>query len=130
VTGWQAMARDDLGGGVTAVAKVLPSPLVDTGDVARVLGTTPRSVQRWAARDTAPRKEAEERLLELAVVLELAAQVLPAREARLWLRTPLAELSWSKPLDVIGAGGFRRVIEVLARPSEGPAAAPTIVSRP
>lgn len=102
-----------------AMQRVLVSGLVDTADVARVLKTTQRSVQRWTARDSTPRKESEERLLELAVVLELAVRALPDEGARLWLRTPIADLSWRKPLDVISEGNFRQVIHALQALSEG-----------
>lgn len=102
-----------------AVEQVLTGGLVDTADVARVLDTSQRSVQRWTARGTAPRKESEERLLELAAVLDLAMKILPAEGARLWLRTPIAELGWCKPLDVIKEGRFRKVIDALLALSEG-----------
>lgn len=102
-----------------AMQKVLVSGLVDTADVARVLKTSQRSVQRWTARDAAPRKDSEERLLELGVVLELAAKALPEEGARLWLRTPIADLGWRKPLDVVREGGFREVIDALLALSQG-----------
>jgi putative toxin-antitoxin system antitoxin component (TIGR02293 family) len=102
-----------------AVQRVLTSGLVDTADVARVLATTQRSVQRWTAQDAAPRKESEERLLELTAVLDLAMQTLPEDGARLWLRTPIADLRWRKPLDVIREGGFRQVIDALLALSGG-----------
>jgi putative toxin-antitoxin system antitoxin component (TIGR02293 family) len=102
-----------------AMERVLVSGLVDTADIARVLNTTQRSVQRWHARDSNPRKDSEERLLELAVVLELAGQAMPEDGARLWLRTPIADLGWCKPLDVVGEGKFRDVIDALGALSEG-----------
>jgi putative toxin-antitoxin system antitoxin component (TIGR02293 family) len=102
-----------------AVQKVLISKLVDTADVARVLKASQRSVQRWGAEDALPRKDSEERLLELGVVLDLAAKTLPEEGARLWLRTPIADLGWRKPLDVIKEGGFREVIDALLALSQG-----------
>jgi len=102
-----------------AMEMVLVSGLVDTADVARVLNTSQRSVQRWTARDAAPRKESEERLLELGAVLDLASEVLRDEGARLWLRTPVADLGWRKPLDVISEGGFREVIDALLALSHG-----------
>jgi putative toxin-antitoxin system antitoxin component (TIGR02293 family) len=102
-----------------AVEQVLSGGLVDTADIARVLDTSQRSVQRWTVHDTVPRKDSEERLLELAAVLDLATKILPGEGARLWLRTPIAELGWCKPLDVIKEGGFRKVIDALLALSEG-----------
>jgi len=102
-----------------ALQRVLDTELVDTADIARVLKASPRSVQRWTARDVAPKKDSEERLLELGVVLNLAAEVMPEDGARLWLRTPVADLGWQKPLDVMGDGGFRQVIDALLALSQG-----------
>ena len=97
----------------SAIELVLATGLVDAVDVARVVGTTPRSVYRWGSAAAAPRREAEERLLELAAVLYAVGQVLPGEEARLWLRTPIAPLGWRKPLDVIAVGGYREVADAL-----------------
>jgi putative toxin-antitoxin system antitoxin component (TIGR02293 family) len=103
----------------TAVQRATGSGVVDPADIARVLGTTARSVQRWAAHAAAPRRDTEERLLELATVLDLAIQILPADEARLWIRSPAAQLAWRKPLDVIRDGAYRQVIDILTAPAAG-----------
>ena len=97
----------------TAMERVLSTGLVDAADIARALKTTQRSVQRWSANGVKPRKETEERLLEIAVVLEAANRTVPAGGARLWLRAPSAALDWRKPLDVAGEGGFLKVINAL-----------------
>jgi putative toxin-antitoxin system antitoxin component (TIGR02293 family) len=111
-----AVDRVPVGG---AMDRVLVTGLVDTADVARVLNITLRSVQRWSSRAASPRKGSEERLLELAVVLDRAAEVLPEEDARLWIRSPIADLGWRKPLDVISEGNFRDVIDALEAFSEG-----------
>ena len=102
-----------------AVANVLTGRLVDTADLARVLGSSLRSVQRWNSGKAMPRKDTEERALELASVLDLAAQVMPEEGARLWLRKPNADLAWRKPLDVVKEGGYREVIDALLALPEG-----------
>jgi putative toxin-antitoxin system antitoxin component (TIGR02293 family) len=102
-----------------AVASVLTGRIVDTADVARVLGSSLRSVQRWNSGKAMPRKDTEERALELASVLDLAAQVMPEEGARLWLRKPNADLAWRKPLDVVKEGGYREVIDALLARTEG-----------
>lgn len=67
---------------------LLRSGVVDAGDVARVLGTTTRSVTRWTTSGATPRRENEERLLELKAVVDALRQVLRDEPARLWLRSP------------------------------------------
>lgn len=88
---------------------------VDAADIARAVGTTPRSVARWRAGASRPRRDLEERLLELAAVVDaLVAATGDAGRARLWLRRPHPRLDDDKPLERIAAGGYRDVT-VLAR---------------
>ena len=63
--------------------------VIDTVDVARVSDTNPRSVSRWKAEAAVPRREAEERLLELRAVVDLARRVMRDNAARFWLRSHL-----------------------------------------
>ena len=93
--------------------------VVDTTDVARVSDTNPRSVSRWRAQGALPRRDAEERLLELRAVVDLARRVMRDDAARFWLRAPNPDLGYSKPLDVVAAGEYRRVIDLLLALAEG-----------
>ena len=56
--------------------------VVDTVDLARVSETNPRSVSRWRSEETTPRRKAEERLLELRAVVDLARTVMNDDAAR------------------------------------------------
>lgn len=93
--------------------------VVDTADVARVSETNPRSVSRWRADAAVPRREAEERLLELRAVVDLTRQVMRDSAARLWLRSPNPDLGYEKPLDLIAQGHYQRVIDLLLAIAEG-----------
>lgn len=93
--------------------------VVDTADVARVSDTNPRSVLRWRVDAAAPRREAEERLLELRAVVDLARMVMRSDAARLWLRSPNPDLGYDKPLDLIAEGRYQRVIDLLLALAEG-----------
>jgi putative toxin-antitoxin system antitoxin component (TIGR02293 family) len=93
--------------------------VVDTADIARVSDTNPRSVTRWKAEEAAPRREAEERLLELRAVVDLARRVMRDNAARLWLRSPNPDLGYDKPLDLIAQGRYQRVIDLLLAIAEG-----------
>jgi len=104
---------------VEVLDEVLAGEIVDANDVARVLGSTPRSVARWQAAEVTPRRESEERLLELKAVLDLARRVVRPEVARLWLRSPNPELSYEKPLDLIARGDYRQVIGALLATAEG-----------
>lgn len=98
----------------TLVDELLDGEVVDSPDVARVVGTTARSVARWS-EGARPRRANEERLLELKAVVDLLRQVLRDEPARLWIRSPNPGLAYEKPLDLVQRGEFRRVIgEVLA----------------
>lgn len=100
------------------VDDLLVDDIVNSPDVARVTGTTPRSVSRWL-EGASPRRPAEERLLELKAVVDLLRQVLREEPARLWLRSPNADLDYEKPLDLITRGEYRRVIGAVLALGEG-----------
>lgn len=93
--------------------------VLDTADVARVSDTNPRSVARWRASESAPRRAAEERLLELGAVVDLARKVMRDDAARFWMRSPNPDLDYEKPLDLVAGGHYLRVIDLLLALAEG-----------
>ena len=93
--------------------------LVDEPDLARALGTSVRSVSRWQRDETGPRRESEERLLEIKAVTDLLGEVLRDDPARLWLRSPIPALDFEKPLDLLQRGEYRRVIAAVLALAEG-----------
>jgi len=108
---------------VAAVASIIDGLLrdsvLDGYDLAKVLGTSRRSVARWQTTRSTPRRVYEQRLLELQAVADLLRRVLQEESARLWLRSPNAELGYEKPLEVIAEGHYRRVIGVILAMAEG-----------
>jgi len=52
-------------------------------------------------------------------VLDLARKHLPPDSARLWLRSPNPELSYNKPIDLIGDGEYHQVVGALLAMAEG-----------
>lgn len=93
--------------------------IVDTADVARVSGTNPRSVSRWRSAGVSPRRQSEDRLLELRAVVDLARKVMRDDSARLWMRSPNPDLGYGKPLDLVASGQYQRVIDLLLALAEG-----------
>ncbi|MEX2624727.1 MAG: antitoxin Xre/MbcA/ParS toxin-binding domain-containing protein [Acidimicrobiia bacterium] len=100
------------------VDELLLDDIVDSPDVAKVTGATPRSVTRWL-QGASPRRPAEERLLELKAVVDILRRVLREEPARLWLRSPNPELNYEKPLDLVERGEYRRVIGAILALAEG-----------
>ncbi|MCC7078361.1 MAG: DUF2384 domain-containing protein [Acidimicrobiia bacterium] len=93
--------------------------VVDTADLARVSNTKPRSVARWRAEAASPRRDAEERLLELRAVVDLARRVMRDDAARFWMRSPNPDLGYEKPLGLVAAGQYQRVVDLLLALAEG-----------
>lgn len=99
--------------------ELLDTRVIDSGDVAQITGATARSVSRWTAAKSVPRRDAEDRLLELKSVVDLLRTVLRDQPARLWLRSPNRDLDWRKPLDLIAEGDYRTVIGAVLAMAEG-----------
>jgi putative toxin-antitoxin system antitoxin component (TIGR02293 family) len=99
--------------------ELIDTHVIDAADLAWITGTTPRSVSRWATAKAVPRREAEDRLLELKAVVDQLRMVLRDEPARLWLRSPNPDLDWRKPLDLIADGEYRRVIGAALTMAEG-----------
>jgi len=93
--------------------------VVDTTDLAWVSDTNTRNVARWRAEAAAPRREAEERLLELRAVVDVARRVMRDDAARFWMRSPNPDLGYEKPLDLVAAGQYQRVLDLLLALAEG-----------
>jgi putative toxin-antitoxin system antitoxin component (TIGR02293 family) len=98
---------------------LIDTHVVDAGDLAQITGATPRSVSRWTAAKSTPRRGAEDRLLELNAVVNQLRGVLRDEPARLWLRSPNPDLDWRKPLELIAEGEYRRVIGAILAMAEG-----------
>lgn len=92
---------------------------LDQADLARLLQTNPRTVSRWLSRQTAPRPDARERLLELIAVLEQLSGVMRPQPAHDWLFTPNPSLEYHKPVDLLRTGEFRQVLGAIDAMAEG-----------
>ena len=99
--------------------ELIDTHVVDASDVAQITGSTQRSVSRWTAAKAMPRRDAEDRLLELKAVVNRLMSVLRDEPARLWLRSPNPDLDWRKPLELVAEGQYRRVIAAVLAMAEG-----------
>lgn len=92
---------------------------LEPADIARVVGTNPRTVSRWIGGEVAPRREARERSLELIAVVERLSAVLQPSSAHDWLFTPNPELDNHKPVELLQRGDFRAVLGTIDALAEG-----------
>jgi putative toxin-antitoxin system antitoxin component (TIGR02293 family) len=92
---------------------------LDQADIARLLGTNPRTVSRWLQNQAEPRPEARRRLLEVLAVLEHLSGVLKPQAAHDWLFSPNGMLDHHKPVELLAEGEFRRVLAMIDALAEG-----------
>ena len=83
-------------------------------DIARATGVAPSTARAWLAGTRSPTGERAERLIELAAMVERLAAVIRPDYIPIWLRKPVPALDDDKPLDVIAAGSYRRVAELIS----------------
>ncbi len=86
---------------------------ISQADVARILGTTPRTVSRWrasSANRANPRPAIARSLRELARLRWLLETDLGVDATQHWLRAPNAALRGRAPLDLMLEGDCERVL--------------------
>jgi transcriptional regulator with XRE-family HTH domain len=105
-----------------------PLPLRDMRDafrlsrerLARLLGVSAKTVERWEARPTRPaRDEIRQRMAELREIAELGAAVYTREGLADFLDAPLGEHDGLTALQLIERGQANRVIAALAADYEG-----------
>jgi len=94
---------------------------VGMGELAAVLRTTTRSIDRWRAREARLSETISDRLYRVAYVIALAETVFADREkARQWMSRPNRALRHATPFDSLdNEVGARHVEEVLVRLRHG-----------
>ena len=83
-------------------------------DVARATGANETTVRAWLRDTRSPSGAYAERLAELSSIVERLVQVIERDYVPVWMRKPIPLLDDEKPLDVIAAGDYRRVSQVVA----------------
>jgi len=88
-------------------------------EIAAIVDTSPRSVQRWAAGRAAPRSMSRQALTELAYVAEHLGEVLEPQERNLWMHSPNRLLDHDSPADRIREGDYRSVMALIDALADG-----------
>ncbi len=88
--------------------------------LARLVGVTAKTVERWEARPTRPaRDETRMRMAQLREIAELGATVYTREGLADFLDAPLAEFDGLTALQLIERGAADRVLAALAADYEG-----------
>lgn len=87
--------------------------LTDT-DIARATGVARSTARAWLAHTRSPTGERAERLIELSALVERLARVMEPSYISVWLRKPVPALEELKPIDLIAAGEYVRVAELVS----------------
>lgn len=91
--------------------------LVEIGDI---VGAGERAVQKWAAGSARPEGAKRDRLLELQYVIEELSDVYKPEGVDIWLHARHRALDDRRPLDVLKAGEFQTVLQLVQRLAGGP----------
>lgn len=90
----------------------------DTGlsaeQIARATGAATSTVRGWLGRRSQPSGARAERVAELSAITERLERVMPRSYIPLWLSKPNESLQDDKPIDLIAAGQYRRVAQVIS----------------
>src|SRR5215213_8411980 len=103
----------------TRLRRAVEQTDLDQSDIARLLGTNPRTVARWWKEQAEPRPAARRRLLEVVAVLEHLSTVLRPQASHDWLFSPNGMLDHQKPVELLASGEFRRVLAMIDALAEG-----------
>ncbi len=94
---------------------------LSTRDIARATGADETSVRAWIRQTRAPSGIRAERLAELSFLVDRLARVIKPDYIQVWMLKPNTLLDDKKPLDVIAAGDYRDVSQVIAGLESTPA---------
>jgi hypothetical protein len=83
-------------------------------DLAIATGAPQATVAAWLAGAAAPEGAYADRLIELAVIVQRLARTMTADAIPGWLNTAVPVLDGQRPLELIAAGQYERVAQVVA----------------
>lgn len=84
-------------------------------DIARATGADTTTVSAWQRGSRQPTGVRRERVIELGEIVRRLERVIELRYITVWLVRPNEALDDERPLDLIAAGQFRRVAQIVAQ---------------
>lgn len=97
----------------------LREAVLTNGELAEITGVKTRQVQHWASGAHRPQGEAKDRLLELHYIVERLREIYAPEGADIWVHGRNRGLEGQKPIDLLRAGEFERVLAAVERLASG-----------
>ena len=89
-------------------------------EIGAITGVSERAVQNWANGTSRPEGESRDRLLELKYVIEQLSDVYTDEGIEIWLHARQRALEGERPVDLLRAGKFETVLQLVERLAGGP----------
>lgn len=102
---------------VVADARQAGLKVAEIGDIT---GVSERAVQNWANGTSRPEGANRDRLLELKYVIEQLSDVYTEEGIDIWLHARQRALEGQRPIDLLRAGDFEIVLQLVDRLAGGP----------
>lgn len=117
----EAAAR---GGGPSTLYRHLVADARQAGlkvaEIGDITGVSERAVQNWANGTSRPGGDNRDRLLELKYVIEQLSDVYTEEGIDIWLHARQRALEGLRPIDLLRAGDFEIVLQLVDRLAGGP----------
>jgi Antitoxin Xre/MbcA/ParS C-terminal toxin-binding domain len=116
VTRSQALAESGL---YARIVDDLREGVLTNAELAEVTGVKTRQVQHWASGAHRPQGDAKDRLLEVHYIVDRLLEVYKPEGADIWIHGRNRDLGGEKPIDLLRAGAFERVLAAVERLASG-----------
>ena len=93
------------------VLEMIGSVGVTQVEVAKVVGSSPRTVQNWASGANAPRGRSADRLLDLHTIIDVLRDTYTPEGMEIWLRSRNRNLDLQRPIDLLMEGRTDEVLD-------------------
>jgi transcriptional regulator with XRE-family HTH domain len=92
---------------------------LSTEELAKVIGIHARQVQNWAAGRNRPQGDNRDQLLGVHYLVQRLRDVYQPEGVEIWLHARNREFDGLRPLDLLVAGEYERVLAAVERLSDG-----------
>jgi hypothetical protein len=92
---------------------------ISTDELAKVIGIHSRQVQNWAAGRNRPQGDNRDQLLGVHYLVQRLRDVYRPEGVEIWLHSRNREFDGQRPLDLLAAGEYERVLAAVERLVDG-----------